>query len=94
MLELRPNCELCNRDLPPNSMAAMICSFECTFCKSCVEKLQNVCPNCGGGFQPRPVRPSPMLEKFPISDKRILKPLSKKHGRYLKQYDDIAPEDR
>ncbi len=58
MLELRPDCECCGKDLPPDSTEAMICSFECTFCRSCVEdKLFNVCPNCGGGFQPRPVRP-------------------------------------
>ena len=58
MLELRPDCECCGRDLPPDSAEAMICSFECTFCRGCVEtKLFNVCPNCGGGFEPRPVRP-------------------------------------
>ena len=49
-LELRPNCEYCGVDLPPDSMAARICSYECTFCAECVERLQNVCPNCGGGF--------------------------------------------
>lgn len=59
MLELRPDCECCGRDLPPESSEAMICSFECTFCRACVEtKLLNVCPNCGGGFEARPVRPS------------------------------------
>src|SRR5580765_1589359 len=58
MLELRPTCENCNAPLPPNSTEAMICSFECTFCRSCVEGvLQNVCPNCGGGFSNRPIRP-------------------------------------
>ena len=58
MLELRPNCELCDRDLPPDSTEARICSYECTFCSHCVERvLNNVCPNCGGGFQPRPIRP-------------------------------------
>ena len=58
MLELRPNCELCDRDLPVDSLDACICTYECTFCKSCVENhLKNVCPNCGGGFQPRPIRP-------------------------------------
>ena len=58
MLELRPTCEHCNTLLPPASMAARICSFECTFCAECVEQvLANVCPNCGGGFVPRPVRP-------------------------------------
>jgi hypothetical protein len=58
-LQLRPNCEYCDIDLPPGSEMARICSYECTFCASCVEtKLHNVCPNCGGGFTPRPIRPS------------------------------------
>lgn len=58
MLELRPACEHCNTALPPDSTAARICSFECTFCAACVtQHLFNVCPNCGGGFEPRPVRP-------------------------------------
>jgi len=58
MLELRPTCENCNKTLPPDSTEAMICTFECTFCRSCVETiLDNVCPNCGGGFCPRPIRP-------------------------------------
>ena len=57
-LELRPNCEYCDADLPPDSIEARICTFECTFCASCVEeRLANVCPNCGGGFAPRPIRP-------------------------------------
>ncbi len=59
MLELRPNCELCDVDLPPQSPDARICTYECTFCASCVEDvLHDVCPNCGGGFQRRPVRPA------------------------------------
>jgi hypothetical protein len=59
MLELRPTCENCNRALPPYSPGARICSYECTFCADCVEHvLFNVCPNCGGGFMPRPIRPS------------------------------------
>ena len=59
MLELRPNCELCDRDLPPDSLDARICSYECTFCADCVDhRLFNVCPNCGGGFTNRPIRPS------------------------------------
>lgn len=57
MLELRPSCEHCLHDLPPDSVDARICSYECTFCRSCVEEvLENVCPNCGGGFVPRPIR--------------------------------------
>lgn len=59
MLELRPTCEHCNTPLPPDSLDARICSYECTFCAACVEQvLGNVCPNCGGGFTPRPIRPS------------------------------------
>jgi len=58
MLELRPNCELCDRDLPPDSTAACICTYECTFCRECVDQqLESVCPNCGGGFSVRPIRP-------------------------------------
>jgi hypothetical protein len=59
MLELRPNCELCDKDLPPDAVDARICSYECTFCAVCVEDvLHDVCPNCGGGFQVRPLRPA------------------------------------
>jgi hypothetical protein len=59
MLELRRSCENCNRPLPPDSLQARICSYECTFCADCVEQvLANVCPNCGGGFEPRPIRPA------------------------------------
>ncbi|MDF3414337.1 DUF1272 domain-containing protein [Sulfitobacter sp. M57] len=59
MLELRPNCEMCDCDLPPEATNARICSYECTFCATCVDTvLQNVCPNCAGGFVPRPIRPA------------------------------------
>jgi hypothetical protein len=59
MLELRPSCEHCNKPLPPAAPDARICSYECTFCAACVEKvLANVCPNCGGGFASRPIRPA------------------------------------
>lgn len=58
MLELRPNCELCDADLPPDAPNARICTYECTFCADCVDNvLHDVCPNCGGNFQPRPIRP-------------------------------------
>lgn len=74
MLELRPNCECCDKDLPANSEEAMVCSFECTFCKDCVEvKLKGICPNCGGNFVMRPIRPIDALTKYPASTKRILK---------------------
>jgi hypothetical protein len=59
VLQLRPNCEWCDKDLPPAATDARICSYECTFCAECVETvLFNVCPNCGGGFAPRPIRPA------------------------------------
>ncbi|WP_411893342.1 DUF1272 domain-containing protein [Winogradskyella sp. A2] len=75
MLEIRPSCEHCNKNLPFDSDEAMICTFECTFCKNCVELLQHVCPNCGGGFENRPIRPSNMLEKYPVSKKVVHKPI-------------------
>jgi len=71
MLELRPNCECCDGDLPPDSREARICSFECTFCARCAERVLNgVCPNCGGELVPRPVRPAGMLEKYPAARER------------------------
>ena len=74
MLELRPNCECCNKDLPPDSKEAVICTFECTFCLSCSENiLKNFCPNCGGNLVERPIRPNKLLERNPASEKRILK---------------------
>jgi hypothetical protein len=72
LLEIRPNCEHCDRDLPPDAPDAMICSFECTFCRECVESVyQGRCPNCGGNFEPRPVRPDKALERYPASMKRV-----------------------
>ena len=74
MLQLRPNCECCDRDLPPDSAEARICSFECTFCRACAEGvLQGRCPNCGGEFVPRPRRPREKLAKHPASTERVLK---------------------
>jgi hypothetical protein len=71
MLALRPNCECCDRDLPPESGVAMICSFECTFCRDCVEGvLAGRCPNCGGTFAPRPLRPAALLANFPPQSER------------------------
>lgn len=76
-LELRPNCESCDQDLAADSTEAMICSYECTFCTSCVEDLRNVCPNCGGGFAARPIRPKQewqpglSLAKRPASTERV-----------------------
>ncbi len=75
MLELRPNCECCDRDLPFDSTEARICTFECTFCADCAGGvLKGVCPNCGGGFSPRPVRPAHLLARYPASTKRVRKP--------------------
>ena len=75
MLELRPNCECCDRDLPFDSPEARICTFECTFCAGCVDGvLKGVCPNCGGGFAPRPIRPARLMEKYPASTKRVVNP--------------------
>jgi hypothetical protein len=75
MLELRPNCECCDRDLPPDSADAMICSFECTFCRFCAAGvLQGCCPNCGGELVARPRRPAEKLLKYPASADRVFKP--------------------
>ena len=75
MLELRPSCECCDKDLPPEATDAMICSYECTFCRDCVEtKLRGACPNCGGNLVPRPIRPASRLAKNPPSTRRVFKP--------------------
>jgi hypothetical protein len=75
MLELRPNCECCDRDLPPDSAEARICSYECTFCRDCSEGvLGGSCPNCGGELVRRPVRPAERLLRHPASTRRVLKP--------------------
>jgi hypothetical protein len=77
-LEMRPNCEYCDCDLPPSSTQARICTYECTFCADCAEnRLHNVCPNCGGGFERRPIRPATewrpglSVAKRPPSAKRV-----------------------
>jgi len=96
MLELRPCCELCARDLPPAAGEARICSFECTFCADCAERvLSNVCPNCGGGLWPRPVRPRAKLEQYPPAPQRKLKPLDPaRHAALLARYRDVPPTER
>jgi hypothetical protein len=74
MLELRPNCECCDKDLPPDSAQALICSFECTFCRDCADqRLHGTCPNCGSELVRRPIRPARKLEKFPASSQRVVK---------------------
>ncbi len=75
MLKLKPNCECCDSNLPTDSTEAMICTFECTFCRDCVEtRLNFVCPNCGGNFAPRPIRPAHLLDEYPASTERFYKP--------------------
>jgi hypothetical protein len=72
MLLMKPNCECCDRDLPADGAAAMICSFECTFCADCAEdRLGGACPNCGGGLSVRPSRMAPLLARFPASTERV-----------------------
>ena len=101
MLELRPTCEHCNKALAPNATDARICSFECTFCAACVALLQNVCPNCGGGFVPRPVRParqwkgSAYLGERPASTTVKHKPVElSEHGGFAAKLKGIRPEER
>jgi hypothetical protein len=75
VLELRPSCECCDRDLPPESADARICTYECTFCAECVDdRLGGVCPNCGGRFERRPIRPAAKLLKDPTSTVRVNAP--------------------
>ena len=101
-LQLRPNCEYCDKDLPPHATDARICSYECTFCADCVEnKLHNVCPNCGGGFAPRPIRPATewrpgvSVAKQPPSDKRVhLKYSLEDVAAHSARLRDIPPEER
>jgi hypothetical protein len=102
MLKLRPNCEYCDKDLPPDAPDAMICTYECTFCRDCVEQhLENVCPNCGGGFAPRPIRPKRSwrpttgLERHPPSTERVhLKYPPEDLEAFIDQIKAIPPEDR
>ena len=75
LLELRPNCECCNKDLRPDSPDAVICTFECTFCSDCAQsKLHGICPNCGGNLVARPIRPALKLKTSPASTIRVFKP--------------------
>ena len=75
MLALRPNCECCDLDLPPDSPLARVCTFECTFCADCVaDRFAGACPNCGGEFVRRPVRPAALMARFPASTARVVKP--------------------
>ncbi len=96
MLEIRPSCENCDKELPMDSAEARICTFECTFCATCVEEiLENVCPNCGGGFEKRPIRPKKYLEKYPPSSKRVYKPVDMENFKtVLAQTKNIKPANR
>ena len=75
MLNMQPNCECCDRELPGDSQDAMICSFECTYCRHCAETVLNLwCPNCGGEILRRPLRSKENLQKFPASTERKKNP--------------------
>lgn len=104
MLEIRPNCELCDVDLPANSTQARICSYECTYCADCVEQvLFNVCPTCGGGFVPRPIRPQRSwraelnlgLANHPAGTKRRYSRFTREDiDQHVARIKDIPPEQR
>jgi hypothetical protein len=96
MLEIRPNCEHCGKNLPNTSTEAMICSFECTYCKNCAITLfKNVCPTCGGNFESRPIRPAIMVRKYPVSKEKIIDPKDlSKAEKLITKYGNIPPEKR
>ena len=102
MLQLRPSCEHCNKPLPPASTEAMICSFECTYCRDCASTLLgNVCPNCGGGFSARPIRPAHNLKgghwlgAFPASTTVKHRPVDlAAHAAFARDIEGVTPEDR
>ncbi len=102
MLQLRPNCECCDKDLPPQATDARICSYECTFCAACVASvLFNVCPNCGGGFVPRPIRPKVARRKGvglphqpPSTERKHMKYSREDVAAFATGVRAIAPEER
>jgi hypothetical protein len=102
MLELRPTCEHCDKPLPPASAEARICSFECTFCRDCVEHvLAGVCPNCGGNFVPRPIRPAQdwkggnFLGRYPAGERVVYKPVdTQAHAELVARVGGIDPARR
>lgn len=104
MLELRPNCELCDRDLPPDSPDARICTYECTYCADCVDRvLHDVCPTCGGGFERRPIRPQRAWREgkqlglgfHPPSTTRVRSPYSPDDiAAHVDRIRHLAPPDR
>ncbi|WP_417456052.1 DUF1272 domain-containing protein [Kordiimonas sp.] len=102
MLQMRPSCEHCDKALPPNSREAMVCSYECTFCADCVEHvLGQVCPNCGGNFVPRPIRPSHewrpgvSLRHQPAREDKVFKPVDEQDQKeFAARVRKTAPEAR
>ena len=96
MLELRPSCEGCGKSLPPNASDAMICTYECTFCEVCaLSRLRNVCPNCGGNFQHRPIRTRAQLEKHPARTEAhpvLIDEAS--HASFFERYRDTPASER
>lgn len=102
MLQLKPTCENCNKSLPPNSLEARICTFECTFCATCVDELlQNVCPNCGGNFCQRPIRPATPWKRpwnlvdHPASTVVKHRPVDPAvHAEFAARVGKHAPQDR
>ncbi len=102
MLKIKPNCEYCDKDLAPAASDAMICSYECTFCRDCVERhLENVCPNCGGGFASRPIRPKKSwrpttgLDRHPAATERAaMKHDGEAFQAFIDQVKTISPEQR
>lgn len=96
MLQIRPNCEHCNKELPNTSTEAMICSFECTYCKTCaLELFKNVCPSCSGNFVQRPIRSSKMIAKYPASTHRVFNPKDlNKAAVNSTKFKNIAPKNR
>lgn len=102
MLKMKLGCEHCDKDLPPDSTEACICSYECTFCRTCVtDVLRNVCPNCGGGFVSRPIRPKrawrPGVSVLcqPGTGERTLKPVDMiEHKGFSEKIVTIPPEKR
>jgi hypothetical protein len=102
VLALRPNCEWCDKDLPPDAEDARICSYECTFCADCVtDVLHDVCPNCGGGFVPRPFRPQKawrpgtgLANDPPDARRRSMSYSPEEVAELTARLEHVAPRDR
>ncbi len=96
MIEIRPNCEHCGKNLPNTSKDAMICSFECTYCVDCaIDVFGNVCPSCTGNFVKRPIRPEAMIAKYPASTKRVYSPKDLRIiNKQTEKFKNILPEKR